>query len=323
MKVKRAAGAQPRSAPARSRTSPRSRDAGRPATRPVARPRRGAAHARRGGPRLHLPRLSRGPIGGRILAGLLALAFAGGLLFCVNGPWLRVSSIASAGTRYTSADRLSAVLDPVRGESLLSVDAGSLAGRLAALPAVASARVETRFPDGVSVQLVEKTPALTWQTPAVRLVVAADGTVFGEVALTATLPSELASLPYVTDGRSASRNIIIGDRIPAAEMATALELDRIDPAALGSSAKGISVQLTDTCGYVLKPRPSGTWQAVFGLYGLDVGDADAVKARIAEQVAAVRTLFAVHRENTVGRVDARNPGKVYWRANGPGGSDAC
>ncbi len=270
-----------------------------------------------------MPRFSRGASGGRILAALLALAFAGGLLFCVNGPWLRVSSIAWAGTRYTSADRLTAVLDPVRGESLLAVDSASLAERLATLPAVASARVETRFPNGVSVQVVEKEPASVWRTPAVQLVVGSDGTVFGEVALSATLPSDLASLPYIIDQRQASRNIIIGDRIPADVMATALQLERVAPAAMGSSAKGFSVVLDDTCGYTLRPRPSGTWQAVFGLYGLDIGDAAAVDTRIAAQVAAVRTLFAAHRENTVGWVDARNPGKVYWRANGPGGSDAC
>jgi POTRA domain, FtsQ-type len=323
MKVKRGSGAQPRQVPGQSRSSERARDAGRRAPGPAARPRRGAAHARKGGPRLRMPRVSRGASGGRILAAILALGFAGGLLFFVNGPWLRVSSIAWAGTRYTSADRLTAVLDPVRGESLLAVDSESLADRLATLPAITSARVETRFPNGVSVQLVEKEPTLVWRTPAVQLVVAGDGTVFGEVALSAALPAELASLPYVTDQRLASRNIIIGDRIPADVMATALQLEQIDPVAMGSSADGFSVELDDTCGYTLRPRPSGTWQAVFGLYDLDLADGAAVATRIAAQVAAVRTLFAAHRENTVGRVDARNPGKVYWRPNGPGGSDTC
>ncbi len=323
MKPRRGADPKPRSTPVRPRPSPHSREPGRASTRPAARPRRGAAHARRGGSRLHLPRLPAGGSGGRIGAAILALAFAAGLLLLVNGPWLRVSSVAWAGTRYTSADRLGAVLDPVRGESLLAVDAGSLAARLATLPAVASARVETRVPDGVAVQLVEKEPALVWQTSAVRLVVAADGTVFGEVALTATLPPELAGLPYISDARQVSHNLAIGDRIPSDELATALMLEQISPAALGSSANGVSVQINDTCGYLLRPRPTGTWQAIFGLYGLDIGDTTAVSVRVADQVAAVRTLFAAHRENTVGWVDARNPGRVYWRPNGPGGSDTC
>jgi hypothetical protein len=57
------------------------------------------------------------------------------------------------------------------------------------------------------------------------------------------------------------------------------------------------------------------------MYGPSAGDAS--PADIDAQVAAVRTLFAAHRENTIGWVDVRNPGKVYWRPNGPGGSNAC
>ncbi len=258
-----------------------------------------------------------------MLAAFLALVFAGGLLFLVNGPWLRVSSIAWAGVRYTADDQLTGVLDTVRGESLLTVDSGLVAQRLASLPAVASAQVETRFPDGVAVRLVEKAPALIWRTSAVQLVVADDGIVFGEIALTAALTGEFAALPLIDDRRVASRNIIIGDAIPAVVLDTAKQLQAIDPASLGSVAAGVSVRLDDTCGYSLLPRPSGSWRAVFGWDGLENGVPQAVAAHIADQVAAVRTLFAAHRENTVGWVDVRNPGKVYWRSNGPGGSDTC
>jgi len=272
---------------------------------------------------ISLPRWRSLPSAGRLLAALLALAFAGGLLLVINGPWLRVDSVAWAGTRYTSDARLNAILDPLRGASLLAIDTTAVAEQLTALPAVAAARVETRFPHGISVELTEKAPALVWRTSAVQLVVADDGAAIGEVPLQADLPAGLAPLPFVDDRRAASRNIILGARIPADELATALELRGIDPAALGSSARSLAVTLDDACGYSIQPRPRGTWTAVFGSYGLDVGDRAAVAARIGEQVAAVRTLFASHRENTVGWVDARNPGKVYWRANGPGGSDTC
>jgi hypothetical protein len=270
-----------------------------------------------------MPRLAGGHSGGRLLALLLGMACAGSLLFLVNGPWLRVSSVAWAGVRYTADDRLTGVLDAVRGTNLLKVDTGALARQLESLPAVSSARVETSFPNGVRVSLVEKTPAFVWRTTAVQLVVAADGTVFGEVARTATLPADLASLPFVDDERAGSRNLSIGDHVPADDMATALRLEALDPAVLGSSATGLSVRLDDACGYTLSPRPDGSWQAVFGSYALLEGDMAAIGGRITDQVAAVRTLFAEHRENTVGWVDARNPGKVYWRPNGPGGSDTC
>jgi len=39
-------------------------------------------------------------------------------------------------------------------------------------------------------------------------------------------------------------------------------------------------------------------------------------ARIASQASAVRTLFAAHPEAGVAWIDARNPGKVYFRARG-------
>jgi len=50
------------------------------------------------------------------------------------------------------------------------------AARLERLPAVSEARVETLLPDAVKVTLVEKVAAVVWQTSAVRLLGAADGT---------------------------------------------------------------------------------------------------------------------------------------------------
>lgn len=314
---------KPAPRPARGAARRGSASAPRPA-KPAeqARAKRGVAHARRRGVSGGLPRTPRLLSGGRLAATVLALAVAGALGFLVNGPWLRVSSFAWDGVRYTSADRLEAVLDPVRGESLLAVDARDLTARLRTIPAIADARVETRFPDGIAVEVTERVPALIWQTPAVRLVVDRDGVVFGEIALGARLTGEFATLPVVDDRRPASRDIIIGDRIPSAEMVTAATLGAIRPAALGSAAKAVAVRIDDRCGYEVLPRPTGSWTAVLGFYGVDAGEG-AVAARISAQVAAVRTLFASHRENTVGWVDARNPGKVYWRPNGPGGTDAC
>jgi hypothetical protein len=54
----------------------------------------------------------------------------------------------------------------------------------------------------------------------------------------------------------------------------------------------------------------------FGLYGLDPTETESQDGRIEQQIAAVRTLFAAHPEASVSWVDARNPGKVYFRAKG-------
>jgi hypothetical protein len=259
---------------------------------------------------------------GRLLALVLAASLAAGLVWLLQGPWLRVSSMAWAGARYTSGDQIAAVLAPLRGSSLLTLDDTAVAAQLASLPAVRSARVDPTLPGGISVAIEEKAPALVWQTSAIRLLVAEDGVVFGDVSLSTPLPAALARLPLVDDRRASSLDFFIGDRIPDAERSIALRLAAINPVALGSAAKGLRVRLDDQCGYVISPSSGPAWSASIGLSGMDPNSA-AIAAGIDARVAAVRTLFAAHSERGVRWVDARNPGKVYWRPNGPGGSDAC
>jgi hypothetical protein len=257
----------------------------------------------------------------RLGALLVAAAFAAGLAFLVNGPWLRVSSIAWAGSRYVAADDLAPILDPLKGTSLFLVDARVVAGEVAVLPGVEGATIEPRFPDGLSVQLTERSPAVVWQTSVSRLLVDADGTVVGELVRSKPLPGDLARLPLVDDGRTASLSIRRGDHIPDAELAMALRLTSLDPKLLGSKATALKVAIDEGCGYVVTPRGAGRWSAALGYHALASGTPDD-SPPIEAQVAAVRTLFSTHRESTVAWVDARNPGKVYWRPTGSG-SNAC
>jgi len=259
---------------------------------------------------------------GRLLALVLAAAFAAGLVWLLQGPWLRVSTVAWSGARYTSADQVESVLAPLRGTSLLTLDDSAVAAQLVSLPAVRSAHVEPTLPGGISVAIQEKAPALVWQTSAIRLLVAADGVVFGDVSLSTPLPAALARLPLVDDRRESSLDFFIGGQIPDAERSIALRLTAINPIALGSAAKGLHVRLDDQCGYVISPSSGASWSAAIGLSGLDP-NSTAMASSIDARVAAVRTLFAMHSERGISWVDARNPGKVYWRPNGPGGSDAC
>jgi hypothetical protein len=306
-------GASPVAPRAAAQPSPR-------ATSQAKRQRRSSGgHARRSGPRLSAPR-PRLPAAGRIGAALLAILLAGTLGYLVNGPWLRITSVAWAGTSYADPDELSAILDPLRGTTLLALDAGAVSTRLQGLPSIAEANVETQFPSGVRVTFREKTPVVIWQTTAVRLLVGRDGVVFGEIALSAHLPAEVASLPLVDDRRRSSHDLNPGDHIPADEQSLALRLDTLDPGLLGSHAARLNVRIDEHCGYVVTPS-SGGWSAAFGMDGAAAGDA--APANLDAQVAAVRTLFAQHLENTVGLVDVRNPGKVYWRPNGPSGSNLC
>jgi hypothetical protein len=253
------------------------------------------------------------PAPGRLLAGLVTAALVAGLLALVNGPWLRVAHVAWAGERYTPASQLQRVLGRLNGTALLMVDARKLQARLERMPAVSQARVETFLPDAVKVTIVEKAAAFVWQTSAVRLLGAADGTLIGQLALAADLPPDLATLPLIDDHRQESRNAIVGDRIDAPTMAAALRLSGIDPATLGSTAADLEVRMTDADGFLLVSRQPA-WMADFGYYPpLDAGELGALDERLNAQVAAVRTLFAARPEEEISWVDARDPGRVYWR----------
>ncbi|MDQ2853864.1 MAG: FtsQ-type POTRA domain-containing protein [Chloroflexota bacterium] len=283
-------------------------------TRRNAKPRRRpSAHARRPGIALRRRVDNAMPRPGRIAAGLLTAVLIGGLLALVHGPWLRVATIAWAGERYTEASQLQHALAALDGTPLLMVDAAGLAAKLERLPAIEHARVEAFLPDAVKVTIEEKKAAFIWQTSAVRLLGDADGTLIGQVALQADLAPDLAALPLVDDRRNASRGIIVGDQIEAPTLAAALRLAAIDPRAMGSTATHLDLRLTDVDGFLLVSS-APPWQADFGFYpAQDSGELATIEQRVNGQVAAVRTLFSLQGEGQVSWVDARDPGRVYWR----------
>lgn len=288
------------------------RPGGKPGARSLRPRRRSGGHARRPTRSLRQRLRGRLPSRGRVLAGLAGAALVAALVALVNGPWLRVDRLSHSGERFTPAASIDAILADYRGAPLLTVDTGALAQAIGSLPAVASASVASSLPGELRVTVVEKTPAITWLTPAVRLVAAADGSVIAELARDAQLPAELAGLPAVDDQRPASRRLATGDRLPQAEMHMALRLLDLDPALLGSATTGIGLRIDAEYGFIAVSREPA-WEAAFGFFGLDpreeVATAD---ARVEQQVAAVRTLFATRPEASVSWMDVRNPGRVYW-----------
>ena len=275
--------------------------------------RRPSAHARRPGPALRVRVRRSLPAPGRIAAVLVFSSLVAGLLALVNGPWLRVAEVAWAGDRFTPGYQLQRSLADLDGAALLTVDATRVEAALRELPAVAEARVSVTLPGSVTVTIVEKEPAFLWQTSAVRLIGAADGTLIGQLALRAPIPDDLAALPQVDDRRVESRNIIVGDRLEARILASALRLAAVEPAMLGSKAPDLAVRLTDADGFLLVST-SPAWLADFGYYPAADDEAlGSLDEQVEAQVAAVRTLYSVQPELTVGWIDVRDPGRVYWR----------
>jgi cell division septal protein FtsQ len=306
MKLKRQPRPQPRRAPRASRGGRSSRGGSSPRGRQARRP--GVPLRRRIGGRLPSIR--------RLLAGLGAAAAAAGLVALVSGPWLRVTEVTWAGEQFTAQRDLERVLDRQRGTSLLAVDTRSLRDRLERLPAVAEATVSASLPGRLEVTIVEREAAFVWETSSALLLGAADGTLFAALPSDATLEADVTALPRVADERATARLMRAGDRIPVALLRTALRLASLDPAALGSTAERLGVRLDDEFGFRLVAADPG-WEMAFGVYGTDPNEtAGDAATRLERQVTAVRTLFATQAEAEIGWVDARNPGKVYFRAKG-------
>jgi cell division septal protein FtsQ len=278
----------------------------------VTRPRRGGGHARR--PRQPLRRrIGSGlPARGRLLALFGFALLIAGAVTLVNGPWLRVSSVVHAGARYTPASQLDGIMAPYQGMPLLTVDSEALRQQVAALPAVASARVEAALPGSLRVSVIEKPAAFVWRTPLAQLVVAADGTLMASLAATASLPAELRRLPAIYDSRYASRYMALGEALPSADMRVAARLVNLDPEIVGSRTSRLEVGIGDRYGFTLS-APLPDWEAALGFYEIDPADDRATAdARLEAQLGAIRTLFAQRPESGVSWMDVRNPGKVYW-----------
>lgn len=277
---------------------------GRPrARRPQARRRRSATPRR--STRRRLPRL------GRLVAAAGAVGLAATLVWLLNAPLLRVERVAVAGEGYTPDEMLRASVGEVVGQSLLTIDAGAIARRVSQLPAIESSRVEVRLDGSLSLTVTERTPAFVWETEGPRFLAAGDGTLLALAGAEEPAPAEL---PTFLDRRGGSRYLVVGDRLEDGMVAVALRLAAIEPTALGSSAASLAVELDDEHGFLLA---TPDWRAALGFIAVGPGaDVDGREELIEQQVAAIRTLFATRPEAEVGWVDARNPGKVYWRAKG-------
>ena len=295
----------PKARPTRAvRARPRgaSRGAGRQARRP------GIPLRKRVGARLPSIR--------RLLAGVGAVATTAVLVALLNGPWLLVTDVAWAGGRYTADGDLREALEARRGASVLAIDTRALRAELERLPAVERASVTAGISGRLEATIVEREAAFVWLTTGWRFLGSADGTLFAREPAGRELDNEMRDLPQIGDHRSTAGLLTVGDVIPEALLRAALRIAALEPALLGSAEDRLGVQLDDEFGFRLIAAETG-WEVALGVYGIDPRETAAqADERLQKQVTAVRTLFAEHSERRIGWVDARNPGRVYFRAKG-------
>jgi hypothetical protein len=234
----------------------------------------------------------------------------------VTGPSLRVRAVAYTGAAWTQPSALDTIAEPIVGRSSLLVDGRAIADAVGSLPGVETATVDIGLFGRIEVRLVEEIAVAVWRTNAVQLLVAEDGTVVGTQSRDAALTGDYENLPFVDDARDTSRDLSMGDQVPLDELEAALALAALPPSRVGSTSSILRLSLDPTYGFILA-SPQAGWQAAFGYYAADpLASSATIEARILAQASGIRTLFAEHPEAGVAWIDARNPGRVYFRARG-------
>lgn len=114
---------------------------------------------------------------GLIILVLVAALFAGGYIgravrgfhhgvdAATDEAGFGIQDIRIAGNMRTPAATIAAALGLERGQSIFDVDLRAARRRLMALDWIADAEVQRRYPDSISVQVIEKVPFALWRSP--------------------------------------------------------------------------------------------------------------------------------------------------------------
>ena len=156
--------------------------------------------------------LACGVIGLALLAALIVGGYAGRTFHRVNATLTAltddagfgISEVHLAGNRRVPPDAILAALGFGLGQSIFDADIQAARRRLEKLDWVASAEVKRRYPDDISVRIVEKLPFALWQSAAGLYVVERDGSI-----ITAKGIEEFVHLPLlIGDGGSNASDIV-------------------------------------------------------------------------------------------------------------------
>jgi hypothetical protein len=167
------------------------------------------------------------------------------------------------GTTITTESAIRDRLALTEGENLFEIATEPLEARLREIPAIAVADISIGLPDTVAIRIEERKPIIVWQIGDRRLLVDQAGLLFSR--LDKTPPASVAELPVIIDARAASTKLGVGLTVDPVDFDAARRLASLTPEAVGSSASGLSVGVTDENGFVVSSVPK-SWVAVFGYY---------------------------------------------------------
>jgi len=221
-----------------------------------------ASGGRRRGPRVR--RASAGLSPTRAAAVLAMLVSAGAIYGLAATPAFGYAHLEIEGTLLTPSADIESTLALDKGVNLVALSTAPLEERLRAIPTVESAHVSVGLPDTVRIDVTERRPIVVWAAGGRQFAVDPTGMLFATVG--ASSPPPIASLPVVTDDRSASAGLTIGSILDPVDLDAATRLGSLTPSQIGSTATSLTVRVSDEKGFTVSSGPKG-WVAVFGFYG--------------------------------------------------------
>jgi hypothetical protein len=225
---------------------------------------------------------------------LVMLLAAAAIYGVANSSAFRLEHVRVEGAAFTDVSAIDAALDDAVGANLFALQTEPMEAAVAELPTVASADLQIALPDAVIVRVDEPEPILVWRVGDRQFLVDTDGMLF---ALIGEDPPEAATeLPVVTDRRTPSTVLGVGDTLDPVDLDAATRLASLTPADVGSEGTRLDVTLTDANGFMVIGRPAA-WRAIFGFYTPSLRTTDI----IAGQVRLLRSLLT-GREPLVERV---------------------
>lgn len=241
-------------------------------------------------------------------AALALLIAAGGLYGVMSSDVFTARGTILEGNTWTADDAILAALAVPGDTNVFTVKTSDLEARLEQIPAVAGATVSIALPDQVRVQVAEREALLAWRVGRHTFLVAADGTLFGEVGED-TPPDATASLPVVVDRRAASGTLAVGTVLDPVTLDAALRLGSLTPEDIGSAGDAVDIRVDDENGFVLRGDPAG-WNAIFGFYTPTLRTTDLIPG----QVRLLRSLLLDprHDETNVLRVILADERSGTW-----------
>jgi cell division protein FtsQ len=152
------------------------------------------------------------------LIALVVVAVVVGGLAVLGSSLFAVDDVEVEGAVYTDDDALAAVVEALRGTPVLRVDTAAAERDLEAIPWVEDARVTTDFPDGVKIEIRERTPVLAFRADDQRYRVidrqgrvldVLDGEPLKYLELTSTeIPPALSAGQFAPQGFGAAASLV-------------------------------------------------------------------------------------------------------------------